>query len=265
MLDESQSLTGGQHSTECESAPSRSSNVAFFCGGLICSFVIGTMLMAGPKRLVRYVVQGNQLQNFERNAIPRTIQIPASKLSFWTVNEFSIEERDRSSIWGTRSASWQMECQTGPNPIQCHFSCDYPFSDWHELSICYRGNGWKIVEGGRQVRMLPSQPDWPIVSVEFMNNTGSRALLLFSLFDQIGQPVQPPAQDVLSMNFTGRIRNLLERRFGKNYGPKPSTFQVQAFVSLSNPMSETEKAALIEAYARLRAEVVDDAVSMDLG
>lgn len=233
--------------------------------GLLCFLALGPTVLAGPGRLAKYMFAASSVAELERAAFPEFVQVPGSAFAQWSVQDFNIEERDRSSVWGSRSASWQIECATGPRPIDCHFSCDYPFSDWHELSVCYRGNGWKIVGGGRVVHRLEGQEDWPVVSVEFANESGGHALLLFSLFDEGGRPVLPPEDDVLNMNYVTRFRSMVQRRFGKSYGPKPSTFQVQAFIPLKEAITGQEKAELVSAYSRLRNEVVAEAVEMDLG
>lgn len=231
----------------------------------LCVVSLAPTILAGPQRLTKHFFRASDVGELERTAVPEVVQIPSSQFAQWSVSDFGVEKRDRSSIWGSRSASWQMACVGGPRPIDCHFSCDYPFNDWHELSICYRGNGWRIVGSGRKIHYVKGQDDWPIVSVEFANNNGGQALLLFSLFDESGGPVRPPNDDVMSMNFVARARNLVERRFGKHYGPSPSTFQVQAFIPLKEAMTEQEKAELVAAYSKLRTEVVAEAVGMDLG
>lgn len=231
----------------------------------LCLVTLAPIILAGPMRLAKHFFRASSVGELERNAIPDIVQIANSQFSQWSVSGFNVEKRDRSSIWGSYSASWQIACADGPRPIDCHFSCDYPFNDWHELSVCYRGNGWRIVGNGRRVHYVKGQDDWPIVSVELANDNGGNAFLLYSLFDESGSPVRPPDDDILSMGLVDRVKNFVARRLGKKYGPRPSTFQVQAFVTLTDSMTEQDQLELIAAYSALRNEVVEEAVGMDLG
>ena len=63
------------------------------------------------------------------------------------------------------------------------------FLGWHELTQCYKGNGWTV--SGRRIISPTDDQSWPYVIAELTNETNERALLVFSLFYHNGAPVVP--------------------------------------------------------------------------
>lgn len=93
-----------------------------------------------------------------------------------------------------------------------------PKKGWHELSQCYRGNGW-IVEDRRLLE--PDEGEefpWICVVVKLKSPMGVPATLVFSIFDQFGEPIDPATGAELSNELTA-IFSRRTRRVSKNKYP----------------------------------------------
>jgi hypothetical protein len=227
---------------------------AIFAASILALMAVPPVAIAGPLNLLREASGFSEIVSIPVSHLPGTFSAGNGIPSEWTVEKLSQEERDRSSIWGSNSTSWQINQRDQDR--SCHFSCDYPFTDWHELSVCYRGNGWKIDSGqwGRKIH-APSDSNWPLATVDLVQPTGARAFLIFSFFDANGLPVRPPMIDASTAGFLSRLKLLFNSRWNKTYGPKSTTYQVQAFFQLSEPLAEAEKQKLISAYTDMRGMV----------
>ena len=100
------------------------------------------------------------------------------------------QSRAKDNTWGEYSRVWTYR---GPGRVDM-ISLDYEFIDWHELTDCYRGQGWKLMS--REVIMPPArtkpsrddpttQGEGPIVLAEFTHPDGRVAAVFFSLFDLV--------------------------------------------------------------------------------
>jgi len=62
---------------------------------------------------------------------------------------------------------------------------DYPFRGYHDVTICYTGNGWEVY--AKRTRQPSESPDGvPSVEVRMQKPMGTRASLWFSTLDQKG-------------------------------------------------------------------------------
>lgn len=228
--------------------------------------VIGVppVAVVGPGSMIAEALGEESVVQIPMDSFSNTVETFSTEFSQWDITERDTEERDRSSIWGSYSTSWRLVPKS-EGDVACHLSCDYPFTDWHELSGCYRGNGWKINQDDWGRRIVFPQDDagglqdseWPIVAVDLVQQTGARAFLLFCLFDVEGQPVNPPGGDAPTMNVGERLKLLLKRRWQNEYGPKSASYQIQAFVSASSPLSDIQKRELIDAFRTMRQQIRD--------
>ena len=74
--------------------------------------------------------------------------------------------------------------------------------EWHELTVCYQANGWKIESRAIEADSRGGTP-WEYVVARMSNPAGEYALLGFSVFRGDGQPMKAP-HDASVINFTGR-------------------------------------------------------------
>lgn len=129
----------------------------------------------------------------------------------WTLRDFEIQDRGTNSDFGEFSRIWTYT--SGAHSMA--LSIDYPFQEWHELSACYRGDGWNIDasqisdNGVREILMtLPSS---------------ERAVLVFDLCEVDGSPFEVPAGEFLHPTW----RRVLS---GGSRWTMPTYVQIQAFV-----------------------------------
>ena len=136
-------------------------------------------------------------------------------------------------------------------------SLDQPFPGWHELSICYTNQGWKVKDRVR--RDEPSLTDgqnWPYIEIELQNDLGEFGYLLFSFFDTEGQAFDAPEQWDTATSLYHRFRNRLSYRFREQLF-QSETFQAQIFVPSTRPLSEAELAEIRQNYLVLREQLRD--------
>ncbi|MBX3439564.1 MAG: exosortase U, partial [Planctomycetaceae bacterium] len=136
--------------------------------------------------------------------------LPA-ELDGWVRTNFESQERDSSSAFGEHSRIWTYE--RGRSVVR--LSLDFVFPEWHGLTACYQGAGWKlnsqsrVEKGATRVEALFSKPE------------GDHAYLLFDLFDSQGKPYVSPAGSLLHPQLR-RILHGEATRF-----TLPSYYQVQ--------------------------------------
>jgi exosortase len=123
---------------------------------------------------------------------------------------------------------------------------DYPFSGYHDVTICYTGNGWEIY--AKRTRPAAENPDGiPGVEAKMQRAMGSRASLWFSTFDQQGK--------WLDGSFVGRS---FSERFREQ--TSSTTYRVQTLITsylpLSNEAEESAASLFREARKLLGQQVV---------
>jgi hypothetical protein len=168
----------------------------------------------------------------------------------WKVEKFTLEERELNSDWGSRSSVWLLEAASGARKFYCSVQCDYPFSGWHELTRCYRGNGWQL--DSRENYKPQKHSDWPITIAKMSIPNGHQSVLMFSLFEESGEPMLPPEGDIVTMNFLQRGINAIRQRLTKDFGPTPQTYQVQIFVAAERRIPDADIQWIAENFADIR-------------
>lgn len=166
--------------------------------------------------------------------------------------KFETTHRDRDDIFGEFSRTYVYSDSGGAEHL---VSCDFPFSQgWHELTTCYSGAGWRVTE--RSTNTTPSDAvggAWTMAEAELARDDGARGYVVWSMFDEAGEPVSPPLGALRD-----QIWRLLVRR--SPYVPTRQMFQVQVFVTdkgeLPVERKEAARRLLGEVRERLRAEIV---------
>ncbi len=118
---------------------------------------------------------GQTIDGLSKESLP-------AELAGWTLTDFRRENRSASSEFGERSRQWTY--RRGDQTVVA--SVDYPFPEWHDLDVCYRGLGWTADSRTR----LPEQS----TALQYTLHQDQQAgRLIFDLFDQQGAPYQPPS------------------------------------------------------------------------
>ncbi len=177
---------------------------------------------------------GETVIHLSENSLPQTH-------NHWNRVRFDVVKRSASNSFGENSKTWRYE-----TPI-CNVavSLDYPFTDWHELSYCYGGHGWKL-----HSRRSSESAGWttagsgiPFVELILNKPTGEYGYVLFTLMDDRGDAIPPPDRS-LSSTLQGRVlEGPLARVFGRESKLRlnAKTYQVQVFASSERELSESER------------------------
>jgi len=111
---------------------------------------------------------------------------------------YEVEVRSVDHVDGQFSKVWTY----GDDHLSTRVSCDYPFSDWHNLEQCYRGIGWTVDE-----RRYVDRDGWVCSIIQMHNpDEGRHGTLLFSLFEEGGGPLDPPSESSTWVNLKNRVR-----------------------------------------------------------
>ena len=147
---------------------------------------------------------------------------------------FETESRSKGNGLGEFSRSW--DYRMGPHRVAA--SVDFPFQGWHELTICYRGLGWKL-----QKRRIRRDERVTFVEDTFTRASGEQGLLMYCLYDAEGRPVEIPddprlsnlARDLRRLAFWREdVRRDVKRRFSVGA-------QVQVFVTSAVALTDQER------------------------
>jgi exosortase len=217
---------------------------------------LGAFGLFGLLQLASFVVPGQPALvadldsiRFEREDLPE-------ELGGWTLVEFQPEERalrDRVALY---SDEWLFR----RGPLVCRVSIDYPFSDWHELTVCYRGTGWQVIDRRPVIDWQESGPDGPYVQVALLRQSGEYGWLVFGLFNQRGEAVTPldapeahwPSvwEKLTRSPLACWLLGLRRRELAE------TTYQLQVFASGTVDLSPEQKDEVREFFLSFRAAVL---------
>jgi exosortase len=97
------------------------------------------------------------------------------------------ESRNRDNPFGAHSHTWRYQTQNGLSAI---LSFDYPFPEWHDLRICYRGVGWVVTSTTTFNAPTPGgSAELECMKFELGKPFEHRGYVWFAEFDQLGKPV----------------------------------------------------------------------------
>lgn len=164
-------------------------------------------------------------------------------------------------FWWTHS--WQYQ-KNSLNAVIAFDQADW--KSWHELTVCYQAVGWTLSD--RQVLEVEALDDtpWPVVVARLERPPHQKATVVFSLFDQDGNPIASPFAGLPQKKtaFVDRaVQDNLKNRLTYNPDPASSLFptntaydrllQSQVFAEHSSELSEEEVLSLIHLHQRCRS------------
>lgn len=173
----------------------------------------------------------------------------------WKQVDYQFQARTRGSDLGQRSDVWQFR---SPN-CAAVASLDQTFPGWHELTTCYRNQGW-ILKSRR--RKLPKDvlgenagdDTWPFIEATFQKKTGEKGYLLFSHFDAFGEGIDAPGQWGTINSFLVRARNRMSHRIRSSLF-RGEVYQTQVWLSSFNDLNENVKLEVNERYLKIRNQL----------
>jgi len=177
-----------------------------------------------------------------------------SEVAGATLQQERLDERDTEHFFGQYSKVFEYG---GKQAAPALVSCDFAFpGGWHELTVCYKAVGWKLVRREVVESQDKSGESWRLVEAEFKKPNGQRGAVFFCEFGMAGQPLDPPAQSL-----SEGLANAFRRRQSTK-SDLGDVFQVQ--VMLSSPVEFSKarlaegRAALEQVRERFRNAIVED-------
>ena len=130
------------------------------------------------------------------------------------------------------------------------------FSGWHELTYCYQGSGWELIDR-EIVTADDNENSWPYIRARFKRNQSESAALVFSLFYDNGTIVQPvdfSEVQLFGTDLATRIANR-QRNLGKRMAlqdQQRKSLQSQVFMVSQNAVSNETMDELTELHLASR-------------
>ncbi len=170
---------------------------------------------------------------------------------------FEAASRGQFDAWGENSRSYFFDDATGK---RYQLSCDFLFGPfWHDLQVCYRGNGWQIKQNGvREITTsasdLQDDPDWKVQEIELERQEGAETgYVLCAAFRANGNSFNPPFGASWLYDFVTHAIQGRDRSHQANY------YQVQVAVFgtpvVTEENREMARVLLAEARERLRLAI----------
>lgn len=128
------------------------------------------------------------------------------------------------------------------------------FMDWHELTQCYQATGCTLAD--RKVmsgKKNQDANDWGYVQATLMEASGEQDVLMYSIFNGLGEPVEPPGSTLpeKSNGFFDRLSPKNGLKLGTN--PESSRcLQVQLLIPGGKEISDEDHAALEQLHFQTR-------------
>lgn len=170
-------------------------------------------------------------------------------------DRFATVDRSQGSDLGKRSDVWQYQ---SPRCV-ASASLDQTFPGWHELTTCYKNQGWNLTS---RIRKTPKQilgedasdDDWSFIEATFEKKTGEKAYLLFSHFDSFGEGIDAPGEWGTLNSFVMRVKNRLSHRIRGSLF-RAEAYQTQVFLASFNEISPALKQEVNERYLKIREQL----------
>ncbi|MCA9047707.1 MAG: exosortase U [Planctomycetaceae bacterium] len=131
-------------------------------------------------------------------------------------------------------------------------SVDGPFSGWHDLRLCYEGQGWRFAD--TTTHQLQSSSTRHLVTVRMFDTTGRRAHLYFCLFRPSGELISPPLNDSVDGVLDSFRRRLKIEEMALN----SECWQFQLLIESPGSSLETERQAERMLYEQLLASLLQN-------
>lgn len=153
------------------------------------------------------------------------------------------------NLYGGYSKVWDVSNQS----LQAKIAVDGPFDRWHDLRVCYEGQGWQIEETTvHAVPLLTAKKQ--LVFVRMVNVDGQHAHLHFCMFGADGRFVTPPfgkSAGSIVERIGERVRGALPR------GGQSQVWQLQLFTQTGSVSVQSESEAERLIFGRIAACVLN--------
>ena len=183
-----------------------------------------------------------------------------AELGNWKRTKFEFEERDWGFEMGRFGKKWTYDAQRQRVIV----AFDYPFGGEHDLTVCYRNQGWKILTARAALQDGHGKSVPAFIEVTMENSVGAHAFLLFSQFDDQGTNVIPPILSHTSLDTYVYLRMMAQRLsaapLGKliaeahrtRTGANPTQYQFQVLLTSPSAVPFEEQQAARDLFLQVR-------------
>jgi hypothetical protein len=140
---------------------------------------------------------------------------------------------------GVYSQVWHFQ----KKDLVASIALDYPFNGYHDVTACYTGRGWKVIER-HSTEVKDDRGSIPCAEVQMQDDLGLRGSLWFSTVDERGNWLELPVSErafLDRLKMSGRI--------------EPTTYRLQVLVTTYALLSAVEQAQVRELFEKARVEV----------
>lgn len=167
--------------------------------------------------------------------------MPAT-LAGWRRMSYETERRGANHSDGEFSAIWRFE-REGKQAI---VSLDFPFHDWHQLTMCYRGRGCQVATWERQESPAAAPIPIQVAIASLTLESGALASLAYVEWSEQGPPLTPPLTEKASLR---SFREQLWLRWNRQFTSSssvPAVYQLQVLETRRTPTEPLRSASTIE-------------------
>jgi hypothetical protein len=178
-----------------------------------------------------------------RSSLPEGAKFSLPKdLAGWELVRGEGMLNGRPETDGLKSNFWVY--QSGP--MKAAVALDYPFTGFHDATICYASSGWAI--NGKDQREPPGRPQDGYFQVQMAKPPLVQGQLLFAQFDEHG--LAPPVTPDIPVDL-GRVK--LALLLSRQKAQAPPTYQVQTLSLDYSAISPEQQASLRQLFVAARA------------
>jgi hypothetical protein len=188
----------------------------------------------------------------ERSLAPLTAVDLPERVGPYRREGFDVEQNAAPGIRGEHSRVWTYRSPRATAVV----SADYPFVGWHEVTDCYRGEGWILQ--GRTVEPGGADQAGPRVAAGMVKPLERYGLLVFAFDDERGEPLSPPS----SRGWRAVLRERLSYGLMRLHGGQPSgqsrggpvsSYQIQVLWASEDPPTPADQGQVRELFEQARA------------
>ncbi|MFO0951114.1 MAG: exosortase U [Isosphaeraceae bacterium] len=235
-----------------ELSPARRTWLGSWPAGLAFGVLIAPqMMMPGIDWKEVLVTNDYYARAFE----PLTADTLPKQLGPFNRVDFRTTHREMDDSWGEHSRAWYY---VGGQTVLA-VSVDYQFVDWHDLTLCYTGQGWKMEGSKVGLGDAADRETRGLMEADFFNLEGRRGYVVFGLFDRFGHVITPPKARGLLQSLAGRLRAWSIGSSKTREAAEGLNYQFQVFVDSEQPLSAAARQEILAFYQEARKKVQSDA------
>ncbi len=201
------------------------------------------------------------LNSLTENTMPARLETRVGDVKYdWERLGFVITpERPVDDKLGRFSRTWSLKTPHMDDPTQ--FSCDYPFLNWHDLTICYYAAGWQLLTKNLISAPLPNGETDHFYEATFRKPDGQHSFLIFGLSNEYGQPQMP--RNLEGGNFIQNRLNKIKDAFTRR--PTELRYQIQVFGTSYSVINTAEQEQFKQLFFTLRNRLTQNYLAVIQG